>query len=186
MMAKLSEWILKMFGWRVKNQLPDIKKYVLIAAPHTSNWDFIVGIMARSVSRTKMSFLGKGSLFKSPLGWWFRAIGGIPVYRNQRLNMVDQMVKVFNERKELVLAMSPEGTRSKIKHWKSGFYHIAHKAKVPIVMATLDFKNKTIDMGSKLFTPTGNIQADMQIIREFYEKVQGKKPENQGPIVLKP
>ncbi len=185
-MAKLSEWLLKLFGWQVQNQLPDFKKYVLIAAPHTSNWDFIVGIMARSASRTKMSFLGKGSLFKPPLGWWFRKLGGIPVYRNKRLNMVDQMVKVFNERKELILAMSPEGTRSKIQYWKSGFYHIAHKAKVPIVMATLDFKNKTINMGGKFFNPTGNIHADMKIIRAFYEKVQGKNPSKQGPIAVKP
>lgn len=185
-MAKICEWLLKLFGWQVLNKLPDFKKYVLIAAPHTSNWDFIVGIMARSVSRTKMSFLGKGSLFKPPFGWWFRSLGGIPVYRNKRLNMVDQMVEVFNERKHLILAMSPEGTRSKTAYWKSGFYHIAHKAKVPIVMATLDFKNKTVQLGGQFLNPTGDIMADMKVIRAFYENVKGKNPEKQGPVAVKP
>lgn len=185
MFGWICTWVLRLFGWKVDNQLPDFKKYVLIAAPHTSNWDFIVGILARYAAKTKMSFLGKGSLFKPPFGWLFRALGGIPVYRGQKLNMVDQMVKVFNDRKELILAMSPEGTRSKLAYWKSGFYHIANSAKVPIVMATLDFKNKTILMGGKYFTPSGDIQADMQIVRDFYEKVQGKNPMNQGPIQIK-
>lgn len=184
-MSWLCRFLLKLFGWKVVNKLPKIDKYMLIAAPHTSNWDFVVGIMSRFVAKTKISFLGKSSLFKPPFGWLFKSLGGIPVYRKKKLNMVEQMVQAFNERKQLIIAMAPEGTRSYIEHWKSGFYHIAHKAKVPIVLGGLDFKNKAIILGGKCFNPSGDIKRDMEIIRKFYEKIQGKIPANQGPIKIK-
>ena len=180
-MSWICRFILKMLGWKIINNLPDDKKYMLIAAPHTSNWDFPLGLMVKFSEKIKLNYLGKGALFDSPFGWFFRALGGIPVYRKKRLNMVDQMVQAFNERDEMILAMSPEGTRSYLDYWKSGFYHIAHKAKVPIAMGTLDFGNKQVRLGNS-FMPTGDIQADMKIIRAFFEGVKGKKPENQGPI----
>ncbi len=184
-MSWLSKFILKTLGWRVINELPDVKKYMLIAAPHTSNWDFPLGLLVKFSQKLKLNYLGKGALFDSPFGWFFRALGGIPVYRKKKLNMVDQMVEQFKQRQQMILAMSPEGTRSYLEFWKSGFYHIAHKAGVPIAMGTLDFGNRMVRLGNA-FMPTGDIHKDMKIIRKFFEGVQGKKPENQGPIAVKP
>jgi len=183
-MGGLSRWILKILGWRIINELPDDKKYMLIVAPHTSNWDFVYGVLAKSAVGLKVNFLGKDTLFKGPLGWWFRALGGIPVQRDQKLNMVEQMVQQFAQRNHLILAMSPEGTRSRLRYWKSGFYHIACGAKVPIVMATLNFAEKQIKLGGR-FMPKGDVVKDMNIIRAFFTGIEGKKPENQGPICLK-
>lgn len=184
-MSWISKFILKIFGWRVINQLPDDKKYMLIAAPHTSNWDFPLGLLVKFSEKIPLNYLGKGALFDSPFGWFFRALGGIPVYRKKKLNMVDQMVEQFNQRDQMILAMSPEGTRSYLEYWKSGFYHIAHKAGVQIAMGTLDFGKKEVLLGHA-FMPSGDLQKDMEIIRTFFKDVQGKKPENQGPIRLKP
>ena len=183
-MGGLSRWILKIMGWHIINELPDDEKYMLIVAPHTSNWDFIYGVMAKSAVGLKVNFLGKDTLFKGPLGWWFRALGGIPVKRDQKLNMVDQMVQQFVQRKNLILTMSPEGTRGRLDYWKSGFYHIACGAGVPIVMATLNFGEKQIKLGGR-FMPEGDVVNDMERIRAFYTGIDGKKPENQGPIRLK-
>jgi len=183
-MSWISKLILKLLGWQVINDLPDDKKYMLIAAPHTSNWDFPLGILVKFSQKLKLNFLGKGALFDSPFGWLFRALGGIPVYRKKKLNMVDQMVQQFNQREKMILAMSPEGTRSYVEYWKSGFYHIGYKAGVPIVMGTLDYGNKIVKLGSA-FMPTGDIHADMKIIKAFFTGVQGKIPEKQGPIAVK-
>lgn len=184
-MSWISKFILKILGWRIINELPDDKKYMLIAAPHTSNWDFPLGLLVKFSEKIKLNYLGKGALFDSPFGWFFRALGGIPVYRKKKLNMVDQMVEQFNQREKMILAMSPEGTRAYLDFWKSGFYHIAYKAGVPIAMGTLDFGNKMVRLGNA-FMPTGNIHEDMKIIGEFFAGVKGKKPENQGPIAVKP
>lgn len=183
-MSWIAKFILKILGWKVINELPDDKKFMLIAAPHTSNWDFPLGLLVKFSLKIKLNYLGKGALFDSPFGWLFRALGGIPVYRKKKLNMVDQMVEQFNQREHMILAMSPEGTRSHLAYWKSGFYHIAHKAGVPIAMATLDFGNKVVRLGNA-FMPTGDIQEDMKLIRAFFAGVQGKVPEKQGPIEVK-
>ncbi len=180
----MAGWVLKMLGWHIINELPDDKKYILIVAPHTSNWDFVYGVLAKWAVGLKVNFLGKDSLFKSPLGWWFKALGGIPVYRDQSLNMVEQMVQQFSQRDRLILTMSPEGTRSRLNYWKSGFYHIACGAQVPIVMATLNFAEKQIKLGGR-FMPQGDVVKDMDKVRAFYAGIEGKKPENQGPIRLK-
>ncbi len=183
-MKTLSRTILKWLGWRIENNVPDDKKYMLIVAPHTSNWDFIYGLLAKSAIGLKANFLGKSSLFRGPFGWWFRWLGGIPVYRKKKLNMVEQMVEQFGQRSHLIMAMSPEGTRGYLDEWKSGFYHIAYRAGVPIVMATLNFDEKQIKLGGR-FMPTGNIKADMDLVRAFYASVKGKNPKNQGPIRIK-
>lgn len=183
-MGALSRWILKLLGWQIINDLPDDKRYMLIVAPHTSNWDFVYGVLAKSAVRLKVNFLGKDTLFKWPLGWWFRALGGIPVIRDQKLNMVEQMVVQFKQRNHMILTMSPEGTRSRLDNWKSGFYHIACGAGVPIVMATLNFADKQIKLGGR-FVPTGDVTTDMDKVRDFYAGIEGKKPKNQGPIRLK-
>jgi len=183
-MSWIARFIFKILGWKVINELPDGNKYVLIAAPHTSNWDFPLGLLAKFSQKLKLNYLGKGALFDSPFGWFFRALGGIPVYRKQKLNMVDQMVEQFQQRDRMILAMSPEGTRSYLEYWKSGFYHIAHKSGVPIAMATLDFGNKMVKLGGA-FMPSGDIQSDMKIIKAFFENIKGRIPENQGPIRVK-
>ena len=183
-MGALSRWFLKILGWRLIYELPDDEKYMLIVAPHTSNWDFIYGVLAKSAVGLKVNFLGKDSLFNGPLGWWFRALGGIPVKRDQKLNMVEQMVEQFKQRDKLILTMSPEGTRSYLNYWKSGFYHIACGANVPIVMATLNFAEKEIKLGGR-FMPEGDAVKDMDKVRAFYAGIKGKIPQNQGPIRLK-
>ena len=183
-MGALSRWFLKILGWRLIYELPDDEKYMLIVAPHTSNWDFIYGVLAKSAVGLKVNFLGKDSLFNGPLGWWFRALGGIPVKRDQKLNMVEQMVEQFKQRDKLILTMSPEGTRSYLNYWKSGFYHIACGANVPIVMATLNFAEKEIKLGGR-FMPEGDAVKDMDKVLTFYAEIKGKKPQNQGPIRLK-
>lgn len=180
----MAGWVLKMLGWHIINELPDDKKYILIVAPHTSNWDFVYGVLAKWAVGLKVNFLGKDTLFKGPLAWWFRALGGIPVKRDKKRNMVEQMVEQFKQRDKLILTMSPEGTRSYLNYWKSGFYHIACGAHVPIVMATLNFAEKEIKLGGR-FMPEGDAVKDMDKVRAFYAEIKGKKPQNQGPIRLK-
>lgn len=185
MMQWIAKLILKLTGWQIINELPENKKYILIAAPHTSNWDFPLGLLIKFSQKLPLNYLGKAALFDSPFGWFFRATGGIPVYRKKKLNMVDQMVQQFEQSEQMILAMSPEGTRSYREFWKSGFYHIALKAGIPIAMGTLDYSNKMVRLGNAL-VPSGNIHEDMKIIRAFFENVKGKKPHNQGPIQVKP
>lgn len=173
-------------GWTAIYKDPGIKKYVIIVWPHTSNLDFPTGfIFSRAYPLPKPHFLAKASAFKGIWGPIGRAVGGIPVDRSASNNLVDQVAAVFAERDEIALAVTPEGTRSKTHYWKSGFYYIALAAKVPIVMATIDFAKKCIIYGES-FTPSGDIEADMEIIRRFYAGAQGRHPERQGEIRLRP
>ena len=181
MLSRLSMWILKTLGWTIHADLPDIKKYVVIAAPHTSNWDFPIGIMAVWAIKLEVHWMGKDSLFRRPYGWFFRAIGGTPVQRDGGQNYIEQMRDLFEHSEQLVLALAPEGTRGKTDHWKTGFYYIARAANVPIVMAYLDFENKQVGTG-KLFYPGEDIEADFSRIRQFYADRQGKNPENASLI----
>jgi len=181
MLSRLSMWILKTLGWTIHVDLPDIKKYVVIAAPHTSNWDFPIGIMAVWAIKLEVHWMGKDSLFRRPYGWFFRAIGGTPIQRDGRQNYIEQMRDLFERSDQLVLALAPEGTRGKTDHWKTGFYYIARAANVPILMAYLDFENKQVGTG-KLFYPGEDIEADFSEIRQFYAGRQGKNPENASLI----
>jgi 1-acyl-sn-glycerol-3-phosphate acyltransferase len=176
-------WILRSLGWQIETELPDIKKYVAIAAPHTSNWDFPLGILAAKAIPLKVQWMGKDSLFRWPFGWFFRAIGGTPVRRGQGLNYIRQMADLFERSDSLVLALAPEGTRSKTDHWKTGFHYIARAANVPIVMACLDFENKKVAIGEVLY-PQDDIQADFRVIRQYYAGITGKNPENQSQIQI--
>jgi 1-acyl-sn-glycerol-3-phosphate acyltransferase len=136
-----------------------------------------------AANQLPIRFMGKDSLFRGPLGPLMRSLGGIPVNRRERTNLVDLMAAKFEEYDGLIVGIAPEGTRRKTSHWKSGFYYIALKAHVPIMMAYLDYGNKVIGVGPG-FTPSGNIHADFEIIREFYAGIKGKVPKNQGEIVL--
>jgi 1-acyl-sn-glycerol-3-phosphate acyltransferase len=164
-------------GWRLENNFPqDIKKYVVIAAPHTSWVDFPIAILSRMASGTMINFIGKNSLFKRPFGFFFRALGGTPVDRSKSNNLVDAIVQVFNSKEEFRLGLSPEGTRKKVDKWKTGFYYIAKGANVPIVMATLDFEKKKIKI-SDAYYPTDNIEQDFKFFHSFFKNVKGKNPE---------
>jgi 1-acyl-sn-glycerol-3-phosphate acyltransferase len=165
-------------GWKITGSFStDIKKYIIAVAPHTSNWDFVIGVMARSILRLqKAKFLGKSQLFKAPYGWFFRWLGGYPVYRNQHQDMVQQVVDIFNRHDEFVLAIAPEGTRKKVQKLKTGFYYIALRARVPIVPCGFDFEKKQIVIGNPLH-PSGDLDSDLKVLLSFYSQIKGKNPE---------
>lgn len=169
----------KITGWKIDGKLPeDIKKYVLIVAPHTSVWDFPVGLGARSILGLKTKFLGKKELFKNPIvGAVLKWMGGIPVDRGNRNNgIVDTVVKHFNENDEFVVTLTPEGTRKYAKRWKTGFHRMAKQANVPILMVSFDFKTKTVAFLDP-FYPTDDVNADLEYIQNYYRGITGKIPE---------
>lgn len=153
-----------------------IRKCVLVAAPHTSNFDYPISLATLLASGVHVRFLAKNSLFKFPLGILMRASGGIPVDRSKHNNMVDAMIHMFQENKELILMIPVEGTRSYVKEWKSGFYHTAMGAGVPIAMGYLDYGKKVAGFGD-LFYPTGDYQKDLIELQNFYRKFTAKHPE---------
>jgi len=169
---------IKMIGWRKDGSLPDIPKYVIIVAPHTSNWDFPIGLAMAFALKLRGYWLGKDGLFRWPFHGFFRWLGGIPIDRSKSSDVVAQMVQVFKERNKLTMVLAPEGTRKKVMYWKSGFYHIARGADVPIVLAFIDYLKKAGGIGP-IFKPTGDIETDMAYIRAFYATVTGKHPEKQ-------
>jgi len=157
---------------------------VVIAAPHTSNWDFPLGILAARAINLDVHWMGKHTLFRWPYGWFFRAIGGTPVQRDGGQDYIGQMTELFEHSDQLVLALAPEGTRSKIDHWKTGFHYIARAAEVPILLAYLDFGNKRVGTGNLLY-PGKDIDADFDQIRQFYTTMRGKNPENASLVQLR-
>ena len=171
----LSNTILKLRGWKKEGQLPDVGKCVVIAAPHTSNWDFVFMMLMAFSFRLKVFWMGKNSLFKGPLGSVMRFLGGIPVERSKHTGLVQQTIDQFNQNDNLFIALSPEGTRGKVTKWKSGFYHVANGANVPVAMGFLDYKRKVGGFGP-LFQPTGDYDADLAEIQAFYRGVSGKNP----------
>ncbi len=159
-------------GWKVIPP-PDIKPpYVVIGAPHTSNWDFILMLAAVFLTKMDVKWMGKNSLFPPILGAISRWFGGIPIDRNQRLNVVAQMVKEFSSNPSLCLIIAPEGTRKKVSQWKSGFYHIAYQAGVPIMLGVIDAEAKEVRFGG-FFTPSGSYEEDFPLILKHYEKSRG-------------
>lgn len=178
MFRLFSLFYLKIMGWKINANIPkDLKKAVFLVAPHTSNWDFIVGLGVRTKLKMTAKFLGKKELFAFPFGFFFRALGGYPVDRKGNKNLVDKVVDIFNEHEKFMVAIAPEGTRKKVDSLKSGFYHIAHKAGAKIIFTRLDYPNKTVDF-SEPFTPSGNYEGDLQQILSFYGNCFGKNPEN--------
>ena len=169
--------LFRILGWKMDTNFPThLKKYVVIAAPHTSWVDFPIAILARMSSGIMINYIGKDSLFKGPFGFFFRALGGTPVDRTKNNKLVDAIVELFNSKDEFRLGLSPEGTRKKVYTWKTGFYFIAKGAKVPVVMATLDFGNKQIKISEPYYT-TENMEKDFEVFRGFYRDVKGKNPE---------
>lgn len=176
----LSYWIgklwLRLFGWEVRGEAPTYRKFVLIAAPHTSNWDFPFMLATAYVMRVRISWFGKHTLFIPPWGWFMRKLGGIPVDRRAPHSLVTQMAEKFKSSDDLVLAVPPEGTRSKVAVWRSGFYHIASESGVPIGLGYLDYDRKLCGLGMFVM-PSGSVNEDMNKIRDFYRGVRGKHPD---------
>lgn len=163
----------------------DSSRYILIGAYHTSNWDFVIGYLVMTAIGLNLNFVGKHTLFRWPLGPFMRWLGGIPVNRSISSNFVDQVISNFRQYDELIVAIAPEGTRKKTEYWKSGFYHIAIGAGVPIVLGFLDYASRTGGLGAVIH-PTGDIQDDLKEIKNFYSSVQAKYSEKVGEIRVAP
>ncbi len=176
--------IASLIGWQLTGSLPDVSKAVIIAAPHTSNWDFVFLLLLANKHQVRLQWMGKEELFRGPMGPISRALGGIPVKRSRSMNMVAQMAQAFAQRPSLFLVIPPEATRRKTEYWKSGFYHIARSAGVPVVMGFVDYERKQAGFGPS-FIPTGNIRQDMDRIRAFYANTNGKYRNDKGRIRLR-
>ena len=180
----LARLVIVMTGWKPEGHRPEPKQYVLIAAPHTTNWDFLYLIAFTWLFDMKISFMAKHTLFWPPLGWIMRAFGGLPVERHKRTNLVTALAGLFDEHEELALVVPAEGTRGYVEHWKSGFYHIAKTAEVPIVMSFLDYERKVGGFGPAV-TATEDVVGLMDAVRAYYGDKKGKYPEDFGRILLR-
>jgi len=177
-MRRLARFIyLKIWGWKISGNTnfsqDSIKKAVIIAAPHTHWQDFFVGVLLRKTVGVKTNFVGKKELFKWPFGYYFRLVGGVPLNRQANENKVEAIAKEFNKHDEFRITFAPEGTRKKVDKWRTGFYYIAKEANVPIIMFTLDFKNKQ-NLISEPFYPTDDKEADFKYMQGFYNGIVGK------------
>lgn len=166
---------MRISGWRVEGALPDVPKVIVSVAPHTSNWDFVIGVMVLFALDVKISFLGKHTLFRGAFGRFMRAIGGIPVDRSQPHGIVGETIAALRDADRILFALSPEGTRQLDKGFKSGFLHMAHGADVPICLAYFDFANKAVGFGP-LMRATGDVAADMERVLDYYRPIRGRYP----------
>jgi len=181
----LARSVLRAFSWKLDVILPANPKFVVIGAPHTSNMDFIFMLLLKYATGLKLHWIGKHTLFRAPFGSLMRRLGGIPVDRRSKNNFVDKVVNQINQQEKLVMAIAPEGTRSKSKYWRTGFYYIALGAAIPIALGFIDYKEKVVGIGPS-FNPTGDLEADFNIIKMFYAGKTGKYPHLQGPMELRP
>ncbi len=167
----------KLMGWKIEGSFdPAIKKAVVIVVPHTSWHDFYIGVFTRKILKTEINFIAKKELFRSPFGWYFRWMGGVPLDRTPSQNKVEAIAQVFKEKEVFRLSMSPEGTRKKVLTWKTGYYYISMTAKVPIICVAFDYLTKKVII-NKPFYPTGNIDEDTLKLRSFFKGIVGKNKE---------
>ncbi len=185
LMRWISLIILKIMGWNIEGRLPDIPRFVLIAAPHTSNWDFPITIFVAFALKAKIYWMGKEAIFRWPFRNFFRWLGGIPIDRSKSNNIVEQMIQKFAGSEKLIITIPPSGTRKKVIKWKTGFYYIAVGANVPIVLGFLDYKRKIGGIGP-VFFPTGDIDADMREMRAYYADMKGKYSLREEPFFVNP
>lgn len=176
----LTQWVansvLRLAGWRLAGRIPNREKLVVIGAPHTSNWDWVLVMLSAYALGVRVSWLAKDSAFKSPVAWLLRYFGGVPVDRSGPNGVVGASVNRLKEAEKLLLCITPEGTRSKVPQWKRGFYYIALEAGVPITLVSFDFGNKVVGFGPTL-APTGDIEGDIGYIQTLYSTVQARHPE---------
>ncbi|MEE9440073.1 MAG: 1-acyl-sn-glycerol-3-phosphate acyltransferase [Saprospiraceae bacterium] len=175
---KIGELLFKGWGWKLQGKVPyHIPKKLYVVIPHTSNWDFPVGILLKMYQGMEVGFVAKQSLFYWPYGWIFRGLGGIPVNRSKSKGFIDSIVEVINSRERFSTSIAPEGTRKKVKKLKSGFYHIAKKAKIPVIYIKFDWKNKIVDLSEPRFVAESYTEEEKFVINHF-KGVVGAVPEN--------
>ena len=172
----LSGLYLRSLGWHVMGQLPDLPKFVIVSAPHTSNWDFVMFLALAFILRGNLRVMGKKVLFYPPYGWFFRWCGGVPVDRSKPHGLVEQTVQAINASDHFQLVITPEGTRKKVGQWKQGFYHIAKKACIPIVTGFVDTRTKTCGIGPT-FTLSNDMEADIKSMQAFFKDKVGINPQ---------
>ena len=184
MLRVVAKAVLWLLGWRLVGEIPAHRRAVVIGYPHTSNFDFPMMLLLSWALDSRFHWVGKVELFEGPLGWLFRALNGIPIHRNSRTDTTTQLARRFEQDQELLLAIAPSGTRKAGRHWRSGFYHIAVAAKVPILVGFIDFGSRTGGIACTI-EPCGDILADMDRIRDALDHVRGYRPEKQIPIRLR-
>ena len=176
-MRAVNNFFFKLFGWKTTGSVPlDLKQYVMIVAPHTSNWDFILGLAARSVLNLDTMYAAKKELFKFPYGWLFKKLGGYPVDRSKSNNFVDAVADVFKSNPDFSICITPEGTRSYAPVWKTGFYYIAQKANIPVVMVGFNYDKKIVSVEPPFYL-TGDLEKDIEFMKSYYRQIPGKNPE---------
>jgi 1-acyl-sn-glycerol-3-phosphate acyltransferase len=182
-LARIAAWLLRQAGWCVVLAQPVPRQCVIVFAPHTSNWDFVVGLLAKWVIGLRVRFVAKDSLFATPLAPLFKRWGGIPVNRREHTGFIERMRTEFARGEELRLAIAPEGTRSYTDHWKSGFYHLARAVGVPVALAFIDYEQRTVGIGAYVEL-SEDVDADMARIASFYLGKRGRNLGQQGPVRL--
>jgi len=179
---RLARVILRMVNWEATGNFPDLPKYVLVGAHHTSNWDFPLTMLLMFANGVRFNWVGKDSLFRWPLEGLFRRLGGIPVHRGRNANFVSQIVEAFERSTHLIIAIAPEGTRSRVTRWKTGFYHMARGAHVPLVLGFVDYRRRQVGVGPVIY-PSEDIEETFAQLRAFYADKTGKYPHKQGQII---
>jgi len=175
---KLATFSFHALGWKTAGEIPkDIKKYVIIAAPHTSNWDFLYTRLFFIMKEIPLKFFIKKEWYFFPFNIILNSLGGIPVNRKKKENLTQEVADIFSKHKELAILIPPEGTRKYNPNWKKGFYYVAQNANVPIVLGYIDYEKRIGGLGP-IFYPTGDIEKDMEEIKSFYRGIKGKYPEN--------
>ena len=170
-----------LMNWKIVGNFPkDLKKFIIIGAPHSSNWDFLLGALVKFITGVPINYIGKDTLFKPPHGFLFRKLGGTPVDRSKSTNMVEAIINVFNSKEQFILAISPEGTREKVDKWKTGFYHIAKGANVPIIFNVFNFDKKEYIVSEPYYL-TGNMEKDFLFFHNYYKDMKGKFPDQFEP-----
>ncbi len=182
--ARCCRWLLARLGWQLDTCLPQCRRYVLIAYPHTSNWDFVLAMLAKIGMAYEFHWIAKHSLFRWPLAPLMRALGGIAVDRRRSNGLIEQLSAAFKAQPQLVIGITPEGTRSYRAYWKSGFYQLALQAQVPVALGYIDYRQRRIGIGP-LLKLSGDQEKDLQIIRGFYADKQGRHPNQAGPILFR-
>lgn len=180
----IARLFLRLAGWKIEGEAPTCPKYVLIASPHTSNWDLAYMLAIASILRVDIKWMGKHTLFRFPLGWLMRQVGGVPIDRRAAHGVVGQVADRIRQAERIVMVVPPEGTRKAGQYWKSGFYHIARAAEVPVVCGFLDYRRKRGGFGPAIEL-SGDVKADMDRFRAFYADISGKFPEKTTPPRLR-
>ncbi len=176
MFAYFAKFILWVFGWKVDQNIPKEKSFIILVAPHTSNWDFLVGRLVIGSLRVPQTVMMKKEMFFFPLKYLLKALGAMPINRKKSMKMVDYIVEMFEEKENFVFSITPEGTRSYVEKWKTGFYHIAVKANVPLVLGKIDYKRKESGLADVIY-PSGDFEKDFKKIIDLLSDVEGRNPE---------